>query len=105
MVVPLVAPHERAGVLSLLYVVCYLGLGVPAVIGGILVVHGGGLVQTAREYGLAVVVLALVALAGLVLSGRRAERVAVVRPVPGPRCEVAAAVRGSYAADVAAHVE
>ncbi|MET8962923.1 MFS transporter [Streptomyces sp. NPDC004074] len=92
MVIPQVAPHERAGVLSLLYVVCYLGLGVPAVIGGILVVHGGGLVQTAREYGAAVVVLALVALTGLVLSGRRAERIAVVRFVPTPRSESAAAV-------------
>ncbi|MGV9349957.1 MFS transporter [Streptomyces spiralis] len=79
LVVPQVEAHERAGVLSLLYVVCYVGLGVPAVIGGVLVVHGGGLVQTSREYGAAVVVLALVALTGLLLHGRRAERVAVVR--------------------------
>ncbi|MFS4092061.1 MFS transporter [Streptomyces sp. AF1A] len=105
MVVPQVAPHERSGVLSLLYVVCYLGLGVPAVIGGILVVHGGGLVQTAREYGLAVVVLALLALAGLVLSGRSAQRVAVVRPVPAPRSEVTAAAQRSCMADVAAQVD
>lgn len=80
LVVPQVRPHERAGVLSLLYVVCYVGLGVPAVIAGVLVVHGGGLVQTSREYGVAVIVLALAALAGLLRSGRRAERVAVVRP-------------------------
>ncbi|MEW2470673.1 MFS transporter [Streptomyces sp. NPDC046994] len=105
MVIPQVAPHERAGVLSLLYVVCYLGLGVPAVIGGILVVHGGGLVQTAREYGAAVVVLALVALTGLILSSRRAEPIAVVRFVPSPRSEPAAAVHDSCIADVAAHVE
>ncbi|PWI19371.1 MFS transporter [Streptomyces sp. Act143] len=94
MVIPLVAPHERAGVLSLLYVVCYLGLGVPAVIGGVLVVHGGGLVQTAREYGVAVVALALVALTGLLLSGRRAERVAVLRPAEtGPRTEAVTAAQ------------
>ncbi|MGW0086282.1 MFS transporter [Streptomyces sp. NPDC003393] len=79
LVVPQVEAHERAGVLSLLYVICYVGLGVPAVIGGVLVVHGGGLVQTAREYGAAVVVLALAALTGLLLHGRRAERVAVIR--------------------------
>lgn len=87
LVVPLVEPHERAGVLSLLYVICYVGLGVPAVIGGFLVVHGGGLVPTAREYGGAVVLLALAALAGLVRSGRRVERVAVVPPadLPAPR--------------------
>ncbi|MGW1540088.1 MFS transporter [Streptomyces sp. NPDC002309] len=80
LVVPLAEAHERAGVLSLLYVICYVGLGVPAVIGGVLVVHGGGLVQTTEEYGAAVVLLALVALSGLLLSGRRAEHVAVVRP-------------------------
>ncbi|MBY8878937.1 MFS transporter [Streptomyces sp. PLK6-54] len=71
LVVPLVEPHERAGVLSLLYVVSYLGMGVPAVIGGVLVVHGGGLLDTVREYGAAVIVLAAAALAGLLLSGRR----------------------------------
>ncbi|MFF1838217.1 MFS transporter [Streptomyces sp. NPDC058231] len=79
LVVPQVKPHERAGVLSLLYVVCYVGLGVPAVIAGLLVVHGGGLIQTSREYGAAVIVLALAAAVGLLLSGRRVERVAVVR--------------------------
>lgn len=79
LVLPLVEAHERAGVLSLLYVICYVGLGVPAVIGGVLVVHGGGLVRTAEEYGGAVVLLALVALSGLLLSGRRAEHVSVVR--------------------------
>src|SRR4051794_3227014 len=29
-VMPLPAPHQRAGVLSVLYVVCYLGMGLPA---------------------------------------------------------------------------
>jgi hypothetical protein len=45
-------------------------MGVPAVIGGVLVVHGGGLLDTAREYGAAVIVLAGAALAGLLLGGR-----------------------------------
>ena len=63
-VVPLAHPHERAGVLSLLYVVSYLAMGVPAVIAGFLVVHEGGLLDTAREYGAAVMVLAALALAG-----------------------------------------
>ncbi|KUN18345.1 MFS transporter [Streptomyces corchorusii] len=89
LVMPRVEPHERAGVLSLLYVVCYLGLGVPAVIGGVLVVHGGGLVRTSREYGIAVIVLALAALTALVLNDRRAERVAVVRPEAGRAPEAA----------------
>ena len=67
-VVPLAETHERAGLLSTMYVVSYLGLGLPAVIAGYLVVHDGGVVQTAREYALAVVALAALALVGLVRS-------------------------------------
>jgi MFS family permease len=69
-VVPRARPHERSGVLSLLYTVSYLAMGVPAVVAGYLVVHGGGLVTTAYEYGAAVIVLAAPALAAL-LRGRR----------------------------------
>jgi predicted MFS family arabinose efflux permease len=64
-VVPLAAAHERAGLVSLLYVVSYLGLGVPAVLAGFGVVHGGGLISTTRYYGAAVIVLAALALFGL----------------------------------------
>jgi hypothetical protein len=64
-VTPLAAPHERAGVLSVLYVVCYCGMGVPSVIAGILVVHDGGLISVARDYAVFVMVLAVTALAGL----------------------------------------
>jgi MFS family permease len=74
-VVPLAAAHERAGLVSLLYVVSYLGLGVPAVLAGFGVVHGGGLINTARYYGAAVIALAALALFGLLRSrpGRAAE--------------------------------
>jgi MFS family permease len=68
--VPLAAPHERSGLLSTLYVVSYLAMGLPAVIGGVLVVHGGGLLPTTREYGLAVMALAALALLGLVRPRR-----------------------------------
>jgi MFS family permease len=67
-VVPLAAAHQRAGVLSLVFVLSYLGLGVPAVIAGYLVVHGGGLHETAEQYGVAVIGLA--AAAALVLGAR-----------------------------------
>jgi MFS family permease len=70
-VAPLAAPHERAGVLSLLYIVSYLGLGLPAVAAGFLVVHGGGLTQTARYYGAAVIILAALALISLCSGFRR----------------------------------
>ena len=75
LVVPLAAAHERAGLISLLYVVSYLGLGVPAVLAGFGVVHGGGLIDTARYYGAAVIALAVLALFGLMRSrpGRAAE--------------------------------
>lgn len=74
-VAPLAAPHERAGVLSVLYVVCYLGMGAPSVVAGVLVVHGGGLVTTARSYTVFVLVLAVAALAGLLSTNRSARRV------------------------------
>src|SRR5690349_9888255 len=64
-VVPLAAAHQRAGLVSLLYVVSYLGLGVPAVLAGFGVVHGGGLIDTSRYFGAAVIALAALALIGL----------------------------------------
>jgi predicted MFS family arabinose efflux permease len=64
-VVPLAAAHERAGVVSLLYVVSYFGLGVPAVLAGFGVVHGGGLIDTSRYYGAGVIALAALALFSL----------------------------------------
>ncbi|MEO6885980.1 MAG: MFS transporter [Jatrophihabitantaceae bacterium] len=64
-VVPLARAHERSGVLSVIYVVSYLGMGVPAVLAGVLVVHGGGLIDTARDYSVFVLVLAVLALFGL----------------------------------------
>ena len=69
-VMPLVEAHQRASVLSLLYVVSYVGFGLPTVIAGFLVVYAGGLPRTANEYSVAVILLALVALLGL----RRASR-------------------------------
>jgi hypothetical protein len=59
-------PDQRAGVLSVLFTVSYLGLGIPAVLAGLAVVRGGGLVATSYEYGLAVIVLGLIATVNLV---------------------------------------
>jgi len=58
-------PHERAGVLSALYVVAYLGMGVPAVVAGALVGRVGDVTSVVRDYGIVLVVLALGALVGL----------------------------------------
>jgi hypothetical protein len=85
-VIGLVEPHERAGVLSVLYVVCYLAMGLPAVLGGLLVVHGGGLLATAREYGIAVIVLAGAAMTGTLLPSAKAETLAASRVPHSPVC-------------------
>jgi MFS family permease len=61
LVAPLAHPDQRAGVLSVLFTVSYLGLGIPAIAAGVAVVRGAGLVATSYEYGLAVIVLAAAA--------------------------------------------
>jgi MFS family permease len=76
-VLPLAQTHERAGVLSIVYVVSYLAMGLPAVIAGFLVVHAGVL-TTARDYGLGVLLLAGVAFAGRIVFDRRARAMNVI---------------------------
>lgn len=88
LVLPLVREQERAGVLSVLYIVSYLGLGVPAVIAGVLVTEVNSLLATAQEYGTAVVVLAIVALGGLLLH--RPQKAAA-----GPACAIAGTSRSA----------
>ena len=83
LVVPLAAAHQRAGLVSLLYVVSYLGLGVPAVLAGFGVVHGGGLVVTTRYYGAAVIALAALALFGL-LKNQPAPQSRAAEPAAAP---------------------
>jgi predicted MFS family arabinose efflux permease len=63
-------PHQRAGVISVVYVISYLSLGLPAILAGALVVYSN-LPQTAEELGIAVMVLAAVTAAGLIRSLRR----------------------------------
>jgi MFS family permease len=61
---------HRAGLLAAIFVVGYLAFSVPSIAAGI-AVGGIGLERTAEIYGIAVIVLALSASAGLVLRGRR----------------------------------
>jgi hypothetical protein len=60
-IVPFAAPHERAGVLSIVFVVSYLSMGVPAIAAGALVARHGNILGTAKEFGLVVMTLALAA--------------------------------------------
>ena len=81
-VVPLAAPQERAGVLAVLYVIAYLAMGLPAVLAGIGVVYGGGMVATANEYGAAVMALAVLAYFGTVFAPTVSEIGDSAEPVP-----------------------
>ncbi|MDB5803605.1 MAG: transporter [Betaproteobacteria bacterium] len=69
-VVPTAKPHERAGVLSVAFVICYLAMGLPAVIAGFFVVKYGNLLVTAQQFSAAVILLAAFALLGGLLSGK-----------------------------------
>jgi MFS family permease len=68
----LAEPHERAGLLSAVYVVSYLGFSIPAVVSGVLVTHLG-LLHTALGYSAFVGVVAAVTLVGEVVTRRRAS--------------------------------
>ncbi|HEY2656766.1 MAG TPA: MFS transporter [Solirubrobacteraceae bacterium] len=69
-IVHLAEPHQRAGVISVAYVISYLALGLPAILAGALVVHST-VTRTAEEFGAVVIVLASLTAAALVLSARR----------------------------------
>jgi MFS family permease len=61
------AARERAGVLSVIFVVSYLAMGVPAVIAGYLVARNGNMLATACEFCAVVMVLAALALLGVLM--------------------------------------
>jgi MFS family permease len=65
---------ERGALIAALYLVSYLAFSLPAVLAGA-AVRSAGLRVTATWYGLAVVVLALLAVAAAVRSGRSAGSV------------------------------
>jgi hypothetical protein len=71
MLLPLAHAHERAGLLSAFYVLSYLAFCVPALMAGFSARHLG-LITTTNIYGSVVIVLALLALGGLLV--KRAER-------------------------------
>lgn len=58
------AAHERAGVLSVAFIVSYLAMGLPAIAAGYFVTQQGNLLGIARDFGIAVMLLAGLALYG-----------------------------------------
>jgi MFS family permease len=77
LIAPLAHPDERAGVLSVLFTISYLGLGIPAVAAGYAVANGGGLIATTYAYGLAVIVLAVLATVNLIRGPHTARNLYV----------------------------
>jgi hypothetical protein len=72
-IVPLAGPAERAGVIAVIYVICYLALGLPAIGAGVLVVHTT-VTHTAVLFGLGVIALAASTGAALLLNPGRTRR-------------------------------
>ena len=68
-VLPTAKANERAGVLSVVFVVSYLAMGIPAIVAGFFVSHGGALLPTAQHFGFIVEALAAFALVGTLLRG------------------------------------
>ena len=66
-VVPHAAAHERAGVLSIIFVISYISMGLPAVIAGWMIARDGNMVGTAQIYCVVVMALAFTALFARVL--------------------------------------
>jgi MFS family permease len=78
-----VAPGQRAALLAAVFTASYLAFSLPAIAAGVAVSHVG-LQRTAEVYGLGVIVLALLAVAGLALHARR-PAAAPTPPLPAPR--------------------
>jgi MFS family permease len=81
-IVPFAQPHERAGVLSIVFIVSYLALGAPAVAAGARLAQHGDIFGTAREFGTVVIALAMVAVLATILRS-------MVRPRLAPVCSPA----------------
>ena len=75
-VVPFAAPHERAGLLSMIFLLCYLSMGGPAVVAGAMVARHGNILGVAQQFGVVVTALGLAALLAAALRNftRRSTR-------------------------------
>ena len=68
--IPLAAPGQRAGLVAAIFIVNYLGLGLPVVIAGVATAHFG-LHRTALAYCVATAALVAAAAGGEMLRGQR----------------------------------
>ena len=81
------APHERAGLITAIYIVSYLATGIPAVLAGVATSHYG-LHKTALVYSVAIAALAAAAVGSLLTRqmahGRIRRGTRHAEPPPGP---------------------
>lgn len=73
MVVARALPHQLAGVLSVAFVCCYLGMGVPVIVAGYENASGVEIIKTAQVFGALIIGLILLAVLGLTFA-HRADR-------------------------------
>jgi predicted MFS family arabinose efflux permease len=57
-VIPFAAPHERAGTLSIIFIICYLAMGVPAVIAGSMLARHVTIIAVAEYFCAVIMALA-----------------------------------------------
>ena len=63
-VIPTAAPHERAGTLSIIFIICYLAMGVPAVVAGSMLARHVNIIAVAQYFCAVIMALAAVACLG-----------------------------------------
>jgi predicted MFS family arabinose efflux permease len=80
-IVTVAAPAERAGVISVAYIICYLAMGLPAILAGVLVVNST-VTRTAPEFGVTVIALAAITATATILSAHRSGRRPRLSPIP-----------------------
>jgi Major Facilitator Superfamily len=81
-VIPSAAPHERAGTLSVIFIISYLAMGVPAVAAGAMLARHANIIATAQSFCAVVMALAAAALIGGAVTSFYRER----GPAAGRRC-------------------
>jgi hypothetical protein len=84
-VIPTAAAHERAGTLSIVFIISYLAMGLPAVVAGMFLAGHANIITTAEYFCAGVMLLAAgVVIAGLVRSMTPTPRVTSSCRAPGP---------------------
>ena len=91
-VIPSAAPHERAGTLSVIFIISYLAMGVPAVAAGYMLARHVNITATAEYFCAVVMALAAAALLG---ATRRIYGVEATPSVDGAQNRITSSCRAA----------